>query len=80
MRRVWKKVDKLGAAEVRELPIGAKVTLHGRDRRGYSTKLECTIVKSARSKALAYRDVDGLTETKPIRDYPNKYYTKGADA
>ena len=80
MRRVWKKVDKLSAAEVRELPIGAKVTLHGRDRRGYSTKLECTIVKSARSKALAYRGVDGLTETKPIRDYPNKYYTKGADA
>ena len=80
MRRVWKKVDKLSAAEVRELPIGSKVTLHGRDRRGYSTELECTIVKSARSKALAYRDVNGLTETKPIRDYPNKYYTKGADA
>ena len=77
---MWKKVDKLSAAEVRELPIGAKVTLHGRDRRGYSTKLECAIVQSARSKALAYRDVDGLTETKPIRDYPNKYYTKGADA
>ena len=77
---MWKKVDKLSAAEVRELPIGAKVTLHGRDRRGYSTKLECAIVQSARSKTLAYRDIDGLTKTKPIRDYPNKYYTKGADA
>ena len=76
---MWKKVDTLSAAEVKELPIGAKVTLHGRDRRGYSTKLECTVVKSVRSKALAYRDVDGRTETKPIRDYPNKYYTKGAD-
>ena len=54
--------------------------MHGRDRRGYSTKLECAIVQSARSRALAYRDVDGLTKTKPIRDYPNKYYTKGADA
>ena len=77
---MWKKVDKLSAAEVRELPIGTKVTLHGRDRRGYSTKLECAIVQSARSKTLAYRDVDGLTKTKPIRDYPNKYYTKGVDA
>ena len=71
--------EHISAAAVRALPEGARITLHGRDRRGYSTELACTIVKSGRSKALAYRGADGLTETKPIRDYPNKYYTQDAE-
>lgn len=69
--------NKLSAAEVRRLEVGTPVILHGRDRRGYSTELHCTVVQSGKSKALAYRDVDGSRQTKPIRDYPNKYYTKG---
>ena len=76
-----KKIEnKLTAAEVRELPIGSKVTLHGKDHRWYATELKCTIVqsRSGRCKVLEYQYVlagNGYRETKPIRDYPNKYYT-----
>ena len=69
--------NKLTAAEVRGLPIGSKVTLHGKDHRWYATELECTVVqsRSGRCKVLEYQYVNGYRETKPIRDYPNKYYT-----
>ena len=70
--------DKLTAAEVRALPVESKVILHGRDRSGYSTALECTIVKSGKTKVLSWWDLDGV-HTKPIRDYPNKYYTQRKD-
>ena len=56
-----------------------KVILHGRDRHGYSTELHCTLVQSGKAKVLAYRDTDGTRQTKPIRDYPGKYYTIGGD-
>ena len=69
--------DKLTAAEVRRLEVGTPVILHGRDRRGYSTELHCTVVQSGKAKVLAFRDIDGTRQTKPIRDLPNKYYTKG---
>ena len=74
---IRKAKEKLTAAEVRALPVGTKVILHGRDRRGYSTELPCIVSKSYRSKVLSYLDFDGTTVTKPIRSYPNKYYTKG---
>lgn len=69
--------DKLSAADVRKLEVGTPVILHGRDRRGYHTELECTVVQSGKSKVLAFRDIDGTRQTKPIRDLPNKYYTQG---
>lgn len=70
---------KLTAAEVKKLPVGSAVVLHGCDRYGCHTTLDCTVIQSGKSKVLAYRDVDYLQSTKPIRDYPNKYYTqKGA--
>ena len=69
--------DKLTAEEVRKLEVGTPVILHWRDRRGYHTELECTVVQSGKSKVLAFRDIDGTRQTKPIRDYPGKYYTKG---
>jgi len=68
--------DKLTAAEVRQLPVGTEIIWHGRDLRGYSTELECTVVQSGRTKALAYRDTDGSIVTKRIRDIPNKYFTR----
>lgn len=70
-----KTQERLNAAQVRQLPAGTQVIWHGRDRSGWSTQLACTVVQSGRSKKLAYTDVDGLTETKPIRDLPNKYFT-----
>lgn len=74
---IQKAKPKLTAAEVRALPIGTKVNLHGRDRFGIPTWLECTVIKSGKKKVLAYLDTDLTTATKPIRDYPNKYYTEG---
>ena len=71
--------DKLTAAEVRKLEAGTPVILHGHDRHGYSTELHCTVVQSGKAKVLAYRDTDGTRQTKPIRDYPGKYYTVGGD-
>ncbi len=67
--------DKMTAAEVRKLPVGSIVTWHGRDRRGYSTELDCTVVQSGKTKVLAYSGWNGMTEKKPIRDLPNKYFT-----
>ena len=67
--------EKLTAAQVRKLPVGTRVDLHGFDRHGIPTWLECTVVQSYRKKVLEYRDVDGMKTTKNIRDYPNKYYT-----
>ncbi len=69
------KKDKLTAAEVRKLPVGTRVDLHGYDRRGTPQWLECTVAQSYRKKVLSYRNPDGTKATKEIRDYPNKYYT-----
>ncbi len=68
--------DKLTAAEVRKLPEGTRVDLHGYDRSGTPSWLECTVIRSYKKKLLAYRNPDGTKATKEIRDYPNKYYTK----
>lgn len=45
---------KVTAEEVRRMPVGTKVRIHGRDRRGYATTLDCTIVQYGKSKALSY--------------------------
>ena len=68
---------RMTAAEVRALPAGTRVNLHGQDRFGVPSWLECTVVQSGKKKVLAYLDTDMSTVTKPIRDYPNKYYTEG---
>lgn len=67
--------DKLTAADVRKLPVGTQVTWHGRDKYGIHTMLDCTVVQSGKKKALAYTGFNYLTETKPIRDLPNRYFT-----
>ena len=66
---------KLTAAEVRALPPGSTVIWHGRDRRGYHTQLECTVVQYGKGKALAYRGAGMLTQTMPIKDIPDRYFT-----
>ena len=67
------------ASQVKELPVGSKVTLNGFDLRGDHTVLECTVVQSGRKKVLEYEDRSEYyrIKTKAIRDYPNKYYTEG---
>ena len=70
-------LKQLTAEQVKQMPAGSIVLLHGRDRFGIHTQLECTIVQSGKSKKLSYRNTDGLTTLRPIRNYPNKFYTEG---
>lgn len=65
---------KIKPEDLKKLPAGTKVILHGRDRRMYATELDCTIVQSGKSKKLAYRDVDGTQKLIPITKKPNKWY------
>ena len=69
----------LTADEVKKLPVGTRIDLHGRDRHGYSTVIECTIVQSGKSKKLAYTDYYGARTVLPIRkiEGPIHYYTEG---
>ena len=65
--------------QVKDLPVGSKVTLNGYDRRGNHTILECTVVQSGRKKVLEYVDRSNYFQirTKDIKNYPNKWYTEG---
>lgn len=47
---------ELTAAEVRALPVGTKVTVHGHDKYGYPTHLPCEIVqrRTGQGKELRY--------------------------
>lgn len=71
--------EHLTADQVRKLPIGEIVTLHGVDRYGQHTQLACKVVQSGKKKVLEYEDRSQffMLRTKTIKDYPNKYYTKG---
>ncbi len=72
---------KLTADEVKKLPSGTKILLHGRDRYGEATQLECTVAQSGKKKILTYWDVNMHRETKPIRqlDGVDRYYTEKPD-
>ena len=70
--------EVLTADQVKQLPAGSKVTLHGCDRYGMATQIECTVVQSGRKKVLEWFDKSGFQfKLKSIQNYPNKYYTKG---
>ena len=58
---------KITASEVRELPEGARVRVHGRDRQGYSTELDCVVVRTKRGVGLAYSDYYGGRTVMSIR-------------
>ncbi len=75
------RLKKLTADEVKKLPVGTKILLHGRDRHGEATQLACMVTQSGKKKILTYRDTDGLRETKPIRqlDGVDHYYTEKPD-
>ena len=69
----------LTADEVKKLPVGTRIDVHGRDRHGYSTIINCRIVQSGKSKKLAYSDYYGCRTVIPIRriEGPIHYYTEG---
>ncbi|MBQ1514569.1 MAG: hypothetical protein IIZ51_01825 [Lachnospiraceae bacterium] len=68
---MWKNNQKkLTAEKVKGLPVGTEVTLHGRDRHGYSTELMCEVVQEAgkRAKQLRYFDSSEMRVKRiPIR-------------
>ena len=64
---------KLSADDVKKLPAGTRVLLHGQCRRGQTVE-RYQIAKSGKKKILVCLDVCGNLQTKQIRDYPNKWY------
>lgn len=62
--------------EVKEMEIGCTVNFHGNDKYGEHQWVTCTVAGTPQKKFLTYRDSDGMIKKLPIRDYPNKYYTK----
>ncbi len=75
------KLKKLTADEVKKLPVGTEILLHGRDRHGEATQLECTVTQSGKKKILSYWDINGCRETKPIRqlDGVDRFYSVKPD-
>ena len=79
-----KNERKISAEEVRKLPAGVTVTVHGRDRRGYSTELECEVVHttSGKSRQLRYFDPGAMmVKRMPVKNLDGvvHYYTIAAD-
>lgn len=66
---------EITAEDVKALQIGSRVNLHGNDKYGIHQWIECTVAGTPQHKFLTYRD-QGMLRKCPIRDYPNKYYTK----
>lgn len=74
----FERGDYLTAEQVKDLPVGAAVVLHGVDRRGFHTMLDCTVIKSQKTKKLSYFDrTVGFTKVITIRELDGKqrYYT-----
>lgn len=68
---------ELTAKEVRALPVGTKVTVHGHDRYGYPTRLTCTIMEKLRGRKgveLRYFTYAGA-ERMPIHAHTGRRFT-----
>ena len=65
----------LTAKDVKKLPVGAKVRLHGEDRHGEHCWYDCTVVQSGKKKVLrASGPYSAMIFD--IRDTANKVYTR----
>jgi len=67
---------ELTAVEVRALPEGTKVTVHGHDKYGYPTRLSCELVKkrNGRGMELRYTTYTGF-ERMEIRAHVGRTFT-----
>lgn len=67
---------EITAKEVRALPIGSIVTLHGHDRYGYPTHLMCEVVLRREGKGveLRYNTFEGF-QRMPIRAHAGRVFT-----
>jgi hypothetical protein len=67
---------EITAKEVRALPIGSRVTLHGHDRWGYPTHLVCEVVARREGKGVELRyNTFGGFERMPIRAHAGRVFT-----
>ena len=67
---------EITAKEVRALPIGSRVTLHGHDRYGYPTHLPCEVVARREGKGVELRyNTFGGFERMPIRAHARRVFT-----
>lgn len=66
---------EISVEDVKALPIGSRVNLHGNDKHGVHQWLKCTVAGMPQKKFLTYRD-QGFLKKCSIREYPGKYYTK----
>lgn len=67
---------EITAKEVRALPIGSRVTVHGHDRWGYPTHLVCEVVARREGKGVELRyDTFGGFERMPIRAHAGRVFT-----
>lgn len=67
---------EITAREVRALPIGSRVTVHGHDRYGYPTHLPCEVVAKRNGKGveLRYNTFDGF-QRMPVRAHAGRVFT-----
>ena len=68
--------QEVTAAEIRKMPVGTKVTVHGHDKYGYPWHLPCEIVeaRSGKCKELRYTTWEGF-ERMPIRGHKCRTFT-----
>ena len=67
---------EITAKEVRALPIGSRVTVHGHDRWGYPTHLMCEVVRRREGKGVELRyNTFGAFERMPIRAHAGRVFT-----
>ena len=57
---------ELTAEQVRKLDPGTRIVRHSFDRMGVHQTREMTVVKSGRTRVLAYTGYDGLTDTMSV--------------
>ena len=68
--------QELTAAEVRKLPIGSKVTVHGHDRYGYPTRMPCELVQKRSGKGVELRYITYMGfERMEIRAHVGRTFT-----
>lgn len=67
---------EISAKEVRALPVGTRVTVHGHDRYGYPTHRPCEVVgrRDGKGVELRYNTYGGF-ERMPIRAHAGRVFT-----
>ena len=66
---------EISVKELRTLPVGTMVTVHGHDKYGYPTILKCEIVQAIQGRRKELRYTDWAGDFQRMRIMYNKKYT-----